>query len=172
MANTVEVVVGRVVKAHGVRGDVVVELHTDEPKRRFAPGTVLTFGDAHLRVHATRAHGERLVVTFNEITTRDAAESLVGAELVGVVQADAIPDDAAEFYDRHLVGLSVCRPDGAVAGVVEDVVHGPAQDLLVVATDAGQRLVPFVADLVPSVDLAAGRLTVADIPGLLDDQGD
>ena len=172
MASTIEVVVGRVVKAHGVRGDVVVELHTDEPKRRFAPGTVLSLADARLTVRATRAHGERLVVTFTELTTRDAAEAIVGAELVGVVQSDAMPDDAAEFYDRHLVGLEVHRPDGTMAGVVEDVVHGPAQDILVVATEAGQRLVPFVAALVPSIDLKAGRLVVADVPGLLDDEGD
>jgi len=171
MASTVEVVVGRVVKAHGVRGDVVVELHTDEPKLRFAAGTVLLFEDAHLTVRTTRAQGARWVVAFDEVTTRDAAEALVGAELRGVVQSDAKPADAAEFYDRHLIGLDVCLPGGVVAGVVTDVVHGPAQDLLVIDTATGQRLVPFVAALVPSVDLDAHRLTVAAVPGLLDDEG-
>jgi len=168
---TVEVVVGKVKKALGVRGVVVVELHTDEPALRFAVGESLATEEDPTRLCVRTSHrqGKTMLVSFEGYTTRSQAETLIGATLVAAVAADATPENKAEFYDRHLVGLTVCRPDGTVAGTVEDVIHGPAQDLLVVATPAGQRLVPFVETLVPSVDLEAERLTVADIPGLLDD---
>ena len=173
MTGTVEVVVGRVVKAHGVRGDVTVELHTDEPKLRFAAHAVITVqgSERQLHVRGTHPQGGRLVVTFDELQTRNDAEAIVGAELKAVVQSLARPADDAEFYDRHLIGLAVAKEDGTVVGTVEDVLHGAAQDILVIATDGGQRLVPFVAALVPAVDLDAGRLTVAAVPGLLDDEG-
>ena len=172
MAGTVEVVVGRVVKAHGVRGDVVVESHTDEPALRFATGTTLGVEHAprQLVVRSARHSGGRLVVGFSGIDTRNDAEALVGTTLVATVPADATPHDESEYYDRHLVGLAVCKPDGTQVGVVDDVLHGPAQDVLAVATPAGQRLVPFVAALVPAVDIDGRRLTVADIPGLLEDE--
>ena len=168
---TVEVIVGKVTKALGVQGVVVVELHTDEPALRFAVGAVLSTEETLMRLSVRTSHrqGKRMLVSFDGYTTRSQAETLIGATLVTAVAADATPQDKAEFYDRHLVGLSVCRPDGVVAGTVEEVIHGPAQDLLAVDTPAGQRLVPFVEALVTNIDLAAQRLTVADIPGLLDD---
>jgi len=169
---TVEVVVGKVVKALGVHGTVVVELHTDEPALRFAVGTILTVEEApiRLRVRTAERQGKRMLASFQGLTTRNQAEALIGATLMATVAGDVTPEDDSEFYDRHLVGMAVCKPDGTVAGTVEEVVHGPAQDLLAVATAAGQRLVPFVDELVPSIDLEAGRLTVADIPGLLEDE--
>jgi len=171
--NTALVIVGKVVKAHGVRGDVVVDVRTDEPARRFARGAMLAIEDAQrqLTVRAARAQANRYVVSFEQIPTRNDAEALVGATLVAAVPDDERPADKAEYYDRHLVGLTACLGDGTPVGTVVDVLHGPAQDVLVVRTAMGERLVPFVTALVPGVDLEAGRLTIADVPGLLEDEG-
>ena len=170
-----EVVVGRVGRAHGVRGEVSVDVRTDEPERRFAPGAALR-ADGHsshaLTVLATRPHGPRLLVSFEEVTDRSAAEALRGADLIAQVSSGERPVDPEEFYDHQLVGLAVRTPDRGHVGRVRDVLHLPSQDVLVVTTDEGQEaLVPFVAALVPSIDLAAGEVTVADQPGLLDDEG-
>lgn len=168
-----DVVVGRVARAHGIRGELVVELRTDEPERRFMPGAVLHVADDEertLTVRSTRTQGPRLRVSFAEVSNREAAEALRGAILATRVDADERPDDPEEFYDRQLVGLAAVTTDGSAAGVVAEVMHLPAQDLLVVRrSDGAQALVPFVTELVPEVDLAAGRIVVADRPGLLDD---
>jgi len=170
-AATVDVIVGKVVKAHGTRGDVVVELHTDEPERRFAAGSAVEVAliGRRLTVRQRRHLDGRLVVSFAGVVTRNEAESLVGAELSATVPADQRPADKAEYYDRHLIGLAVRRQDGQPAGVVVEVTHGVAQDILVVETHVGRRLVPFVDALVPTVDVDAGYITVADMPGLLDE---
>jgi len=110
-----------------------------------------------------------MIVRFAEVATRDEAEELVGDVLVATVPVSERPGDDAEYYDRQLVGLIAQAVDGRQLGQVVDVVHGPAQDLLAIRTPGGECLVPFVAALVPRVDLEAGCLTVVDLPGLLDD---
>jgi 16S rRNA processing protein RimM len=90
--------------------------------------------------------------------------------LIASVEPDEEPDQPEEFYDRQLIGLTVTRPDGVEVGVVGSVLHLPAQDVLEIETATGTRLVPFVAALVPKVDLDAARLTVVDVVGLLDDR--
>ena len=176
---TVEVVVGRIGKAHGVRGEVSVEPRTDEPDRRFAVGAVLGVrtprGDvpggadrpAVVTVSRTRWHQSRLLVTFAEAEDRTAAEALRGLTLVADVDASETPADPEEFYDHQLVGCQVFTTDGRPVGEVADVLHGGGQDLLSVKTDLGEALVPFVSALVPTIDLAARRVEVADRPGLL-----
>lgn len=179
-AGTREVVVGRIGRPHGVRGEVSVELRTDEPDRRFVPGVVLGteaprvappgsgVRPERLTVRAARWHQDRLLVTFEELTDRTAAESVRGLLLLTEVAQDARPDDPEEFYDHQLVGLRVVTTDGRDVGEVAAVVHGAAQDLLAVRTSAGpEALVPFVTALVPEVDLGARRVVVADRPGLL-----
>lgn len=174
--NTVEVVVGRIGKAHGLRGDVTVEVRTDEPERRFAIGAALraqaprgsAFGLPGLTVAATRWHSSRLLVRFEELVDRTAVEGARGVLLHTTIAADETPDDPEEFYDHQLVGLAAYDVDGRALGEVSAVVHGGAQDLLTVRTSDGREaLVPFVAALVPEVDLAAGRVVVADRPGLV-----
>ncbi|MDQ3166125.1 MAG: ribosome maturation factor RimM [Actinomycetota bacterium] len=165
-----EVVVGRVGRAHGVRGEVSVEVRTDEPDRRFAPGSTLRpepGSRGALIVVAARTHGTRLLVTFEQVSDRTAAESLSGAMLLAPVDEASRPDDPEEFYDHQLVGLVVRATNGDAVGAVSRVMHLPTQDVLVVACDAGDVLVPFVAELVPSVDLVAGEVLVANLPGLL-----
>lgn len=171
----VEVVVGIVGRAHGLRGDVAVELRTDEPEVRFAPGVVLGCEGltSTLTVASVRdAAAGRLVVRFVEAPDRTAAESLRGRVLVVHVDPDERPagDDPEEYYDRQLRGLRVLDADDQEVGVVADVIHLPSQDLLAVTTDAGERLVPFVSDLVPHIDLTAGiaRLSAA-AAGLFED---
>ncbi|NLE99063.1 MAG: ribosome maturation factor RimM [Propionibacterium sp.] len=164
------VIVGRVGRAHGIRGDVSIDMATDEPKRRFAKGAKLRLADeTHVEVASVRWHGSRLLVSFVGYPDRTAVERLTGQELWTTVRTDERPDDPEEFYDRHLIGLEVRRADGTTAGVVTEVTHLPSQDLLTVDVDGEERLVPFVGELVPTVDLEGGYLQLADVHGLLED---
>ncbi|WP_307861788.1 ribosome maturation factor RimM [Nocardioides sp. SYSU D00065] len=172
----IEVVVGRIGKPHGIRGEVTLDVRTDEPDRRFAPGTTLRAEapaganrrPATLTVARARWHQSTLLVTFEELADRNAAEAVRGTVLHATIAHDETPEDPEEYYDHQLVGLDVVDLDGAPLGTVKAVVHGSAQDLLTVRTPDGRdALVPFVAALVPEVDLDAGRLVVADRPGLV-----
>ncbi len=173
---TIEVVVGRIGKPHGIRGEVTVDVRTDEPERRFAAGSVLraepprgsASRHAILTVARTRWHQGVLLAVFEEIPDRTAAESARGIVLHASIPADESPEDPDEYYDHQLVGLPAFDTDGALLGTVTGLVHGGAQDLLTVATPGGREaLVPFVKALVPEVDVPAGRLVIADRPGLV-----
>lgn len=172
--STDTVVVGVIGRPHGVRGEVAVELRTDEPERRFAPGQVLyeDEGSRLFTVQSARDHAGRLLVRFAELADRAAAEAVRGTLLVATVEPDERPAESDEFYDRQLIGLRARTRDGADIGMVGSVIHLPAQDVLEIETAAGTRLVPFVTALVPQVDLDVGYLTVADVAGLLDDEAD
>jgi 16S rRNA processing protein RimM len=159
---------------------VSVEPRTDEPERRFAEGAALGLraprGSEPLAagrpetvtVRRTRWHQSRLLVTFEGIEDRTAAEQLRGLSLVLDLDPDEVPEDPEEFYDHQLVGLAVFTTDGGAVGQVTDVIHGASQDLLAVRTaDGREALVPFVSALVPVVDVPGRRLEVADRPGLL-----
>jgi 16S rRNA processing protein RimM len=174
VGDTVEVVVGVVGRAHGLRGDVAIDLRTDEPDRRFAVGQVLRdeVGGRRLTVASSRYHSGRLLVQFDELGDRTAVEAVRGVRLVVDVPVDEVPTDDGEYYDRQLVGLRVRDAAGVDVGSVSEVVHLPAQDALEVSTAEGPRLVPFVQDLVPVVDLDQGFVRLADVPGLLTDLDD
>lgn len=174
--STIEVLVGRIGKPHGLRGDLTVDVRTDEPERRFAPGSVLRAqapaGSASalraVTVAATRWHQSVLLVRFEEISGRDAAEAARGILLHATIPVDESPEDPDEYYDHQLVGLAAYDVSGAPLGEVAGLVHGGAQDLLTVrTTDGRDALVPFVKALVPEVDLAGGRVVIADRPGLV-----
>lgn len=175
MSETVEVVVGRLGKPHGIRGEVTVDVRTDEPERRFAAGVTLRAqppkGSAAtyrtLTVVRSRWHQQTLLVVFEELTDRNAAEAARGIVLHADLPVDQTPDDPDEFYDHQLIGLAAYDTDGTHLGSVTAISHG-AQDLLTIRTlDHRDALVPFVTALVPEVDVAAGRLVVADRPGLV-----
>lgn len=165
-----QLVVGRIGRPHGIRGEVTVEVRTDDPELRFAPGAELATDPASagpLVVRAARWHKGVLLVGFEGVTDRNAAEALRGTLLV-IDSADLPPlPDPDEFHDHELVGLTVVTVAGEPVGEVVDVLHH-GQDLLVVRREKGEALVPFVKALVPEVDLAAGRLVVDAPPGLLD----
>jgi 16S rRNA processing protein RimM len=176
VSEDIEVVVGRIGKPHGIRGEVTLDVRTDEPERRFAPGTTLRAQapagadrrPSSLTVARARWHQSTLLVTFEELPDRNAAEAARGTVLHATLAHDEVPDDPDEYYDHQLVGLSVVDLDGSELGTVKALVHGSAQDLLTVrTTDGRDALVPFVSALVPEVDLEAGRLVVADRPGLV-----
>lgn len=169
MAQLVDVLVGTIGRAHGLRGEVTVHVRTDEPERRFAPGAPLTVAGRPRTVASARWHSGTLLLTLDKVTDRTAAEALRGQELWASVPADEAPADEGEYWDRQLVGLAVLDAAGAVAGTITDVLHLPAHDTLVVDTAAGERLIPFVDALVPVVDLEAGHVQVADVDGLLND---
>lgn len=164
------VVVGRIGRAHGIKGELTVDVRTDEPERRFAAGSSLVAGDRTVVVAAARNHSGRLLLRLEGVTDRTGAETLHGRLLeVDVDPADEPVEDDA-YYDHQLVGLRVHDHVGTDVGVVTEVLHLPEQDLLSIDLDDGPSgvLVPFVGALVPVVDLAAGLVRLADVPGLLD----
>ncbi len=172
-----QLVVGRVGRAHGVRGEVSVQVRTDDPGRRFAPGTVLATDPAALgplTVGSVRWHLGRLLVRFDGLADRTRAEELAGALLLVDSAAVGTPEDPDEFNDHDLIGLVAVTVAGDRVGTVTDVLHH-GQDLLVISAagagagaGAGETLVPFVRAIVPEVDIAAGRLVLDPPPGLLD----
>ena len=182
--DTIELLVGRIGKPHGIRGEVTVDVRTDEPERRYVAGARLRatppkdrtdakgardagFPHRELTVARTRWHQGVLLVTFEELADRTAAETARGVLLHAAVPLDERPEDPEEFYDHQLVGLAAHDTDGALLGEVVALVHG-AQDLLQLrTTDGREALVPFVAALVPEVDLDGGRVVIADRPGLV-----
>ena len=172
------VIVGRVGRPHGIRGELVIGVRTDEPDLRFAVGAVLdvhaepepTGDQPTLTVARARWHSGQLLVAFEGITDRTAAGELTGSWLS--VDSGQLPrtGDPDEFRDHELIGLSVRTPDGGLVGVVTDVLHH-GQDLLVIERADGRDeecLVPFVKALVPEVDVAARLLVIDPPPGLLD----
>jgi 16S rRNA processing protein RimM len=162
------VVVGRIGRAHGIRGELSVDPRTDFPELRFAVGARLHTDAGTLTVLAARPHGARWLVTFRDIGDRTAAERLAGTVLSAEVDDDeSLEGD--EYFDRQLIGLDV-ESAGKVIGTVCAVRHGSAQDTLEIHTDGRRVRVPFVAALV-EVDLSANRLIVTDRPGLLDPRG-
>lgn len=165
-------VVGRIGAAHGIRGEVAVDVRTDAPEARFAPGAVLATEPAAggpLTVSRCRWHGSRLLVRFAEVSGRSAAEALRDTFLV--VDATELPPTEApdEFHDHELIDLAVVSTAGDDVGTVADVFHAPGQDLLAIRLRAGgEALVPFVAAIVPVVDPASGTLVIDPPPGLID----
>ncbi|KYJ99563.1 16S rRNA processing protein RimM [Microbacterium sp. CH1] len=169
--------VGRLVKAHGLKGALKLELYTDNPERRFVPGAAFT-----LQVpEASPWHGKEIVVReyrvmngnpvvfFEDVDDRNAAESLVRAILWMDQDEDETEDNA--WFDHQLVGLDVVR-DETVVGRVVRVEHLPAQDLLIVKPSTGgadEVMVPFVEAIVPTVDVAAGRVIVTPPAGLFEE---
>ena len=169
----VEVVIGRIGRAHGVRGEVSVDLRTDEPERRFLVGSDVRVSPARpngsLTIAAVRPHSGRLLVSFEQLRDRTAAEQLRGAIISIDVDPGDRPEDPEEFYDHQLVGLRVRSAAGAELGTVDSVLHLPAHDVLAVRlTGEREVLVPFVTDMVPVVDVDAGFVEVVDSAGLLE----
>lgn len=168
--------VGRLTKAHGLKGAIKVELYTDAPERRFVPGAVFalqvpTSSPWHgktLELTELKFYNSHPVAFFQGISDRSAAETLIKA-ILWIDQDLAEPSDEEDaWYDHQLVGLAVLR-DGARIGTITQVDHLPAQDLLTVRTESGDVLVPFVKAIVTSVDLTAGTVVVTPPLGLFEE---
>lgn len=171
-----ELVVGRVVKAHGIGGEVVVEVRTDDPAARFAPGNALrakkSRGGAAVRnyvVAGAREHGARLLVRLDGVDDRNAADALRGC--VFVVDSDDLPpiDEADTYYDHQLEGLKIRTTAGQDIGVIVEVLHTAGGELLAVkrSDDGDELLVPFVSAIVTSVSLEQGTVEIDPPEGLL-----
>jgi 16S rRNA processing protein RimM len=169
----VQLVVGRIGRAHGIKGEVSVEVRTDEPELRLAPGAVLATDPAAtgpLTIATGRVHSGRLMLRFEGVTDRNGAEALRGTLLIAEVDPEETPEDPEEFYDHQLIDLDVVTVDGREVGRIAEITHLPYQDLLVVArTGGGEVLVPFVSAIVPEIDLAGQRAVIDPPPGLLDE---
>lgn len=169
--------VGRLVKAHGLKGALKLELYTDDPAGRFVPGAEFTlqvpeaspWHGKTLTVREYRVMNATSVVFFEGVDDRTAAEGLVKAILWIDQDETEEPEDDA-WYDHQLTGLAVVRDDVVVGRVIR-VDHLPAQDLLIVrpTTGADEIMVPFVSAIVPTVDLAAGRIIVTPPAGLFEE---
>ena len=176
---TTQLRVGRLTKAHGLKGALKVELYTDDPDRRFTPGATFT-----LQVPTSSSwHGRTLELTelrwyngnavgfFVGVSDRTEAEALVKAILWVDHDETEVPEEPDAWYDHQLVGLRALR-DGVEVGRVARVDHLPAQDLLAITTADREVLVPFVAAIVPNVDITAGTVTLTPPPGLFEDLPD
>jgi 16S rRNA processing protein RimM len=167
----VQLVVGRIAKAHGVGGEVSVDVRTDEPDSRFAIGSILATDPVEigpLTVERARWHSGRLLVRFGGVLDRSAAEALRGTLLVVDSATSPAAGDPEDFWDHDLIGLTAHTTDGRSLGVITDVLHPPGPDVLSLDIAGQSVLVPFVRAIVPVVDLAAGRVVIDPPEGLLD----
>lgn len=168
-------VVGRIGRAQGVRGELTVEVRTDSPEERFSSGAVLFTEERPgvpptVTVESHRWQSGRLVIRLGGVADRTAAEAMRGVVLLADV--DVLDNDDDEFHDQALIGLAVRDLDGNALGQVSSVLHLPGQDLLSVLTGSGSELlVPFVSEIVPEVDLEGGFLVV-DLPSGLAELGE
>lgn len=168
--------VGRLIRAHGLKGALKVELYTDEPERRFVPGATFSlqvpvdspWRGRPLVLREFRSINESPYAFFEGVEDRSTAESLVRA-ILWVDQDDTEELAPNTWYDHQLVGLrAVLDADGSELGTVTRVDHLPAQDLFVIATDHGEVMVPFVSEIVPVVDVDAGLIRLTPPGGLFD----
>ncbi|MEU1668900.1 ribosome maturation factor RimM [Streptomyces sparsogenes] len=168
-----QLVVARIGRAHGIKGEVTVEVRTDEPELRLAPGAVLATDPSSvgpLTIETGRVHSGRLLLRFAGVADRTAAEALRNTLLIAEVDPEETPEDPEEYYDHQLIDLDVVTVDGTEVGRIAEISHLPYQDLLVVRRpDGGEVLVPFVSQVVPEIDLEEQRAVIDPPPGLLDD---
>ncbi len=167
-----QLVVARIGRAHGIKGEVTVEVRTDEPELRLGPGAVLATEPAAtgpLTIATGRVHSGRLLLRFEGVSDRTGAEALRNTLLIADVDPEASPEDPEEFYDHQLIDLDVVTADGTEVGRIAEVSHLPYQDLLIVRRpDGSEVMVPFVTEIVPEIDLELQRAVIAPPPGLLD----
>ena len=160
------VVVGAVTKAHGLRGEVAVQVRSDNPDR-FAPGSEVFLSDGRtLTIERSHPHGRALLVKFAEVDDRTGADALRGQELsVPESWLPELPD--GEYWPFQLEGCTVTTEDGVELGSVAEVIANPANDLWVARDGTGaETLIPALRDVIVSVDIAAKRIVVRDLPGL------
>ncbi len=168
-----QLVVARIGRAHGIKGEVTVEVRTDEPELRLGPGAVLATDPASagpLTVETGRVHSGRLLLRFAGVKDRTAAEALRNTLLIAEVDPQATPEDPEEFYDHQLMDLDVVLADGTGIGRITEITHLPSQDLFIVKRpDGSEVMIPFVEEIVTEIDLEEQRAVITPPPGLIDD---
>ncbi len=162
------VMVGRIGKPHGIRGEVTLEVRTDEPELRFAPGTTLhRESGSDLIVSGFHWHSGRVLLKFLGVDSRNAAEELRNSILTVERSDTEVPEESDEYYDSNLMGCEVRTVAGELIGNVTDVLHLPSQEVLVVGRESMEYLIPFVESIVPTIDIGAKLITVDPPEGLL-----
>lgn len=168
-----QLVVARIGRAHGIKGEVTVEVRTDEPELRLGPGAVLATEPAStgpLTIEAGRVHSGRLLLRFEGVRDRTAAESLRNTLLISEVDPEELPEDPEEFYDHQLMDLDVVLADGTEIGRITEITHLPSQDLFIVERpDGTEVMIPFVEEIVSEIDLEEQRAVITPPPGLIDE---
>ncbi|MFE1234255.1 ribosome maturation factor RimM [Streptomyces sp. NPDC058745] len=171
-----QLVVARIGRAHGIRGEVTVEVRTDEPELRLSPGAVLSTdpaGTGPLTVETGRVHSGRLLLRFEGVRDRTAAEALRNTLLIADVDPDELPEEEDEYYDHQLIDLDVVLADGTEVGRITEISHLPSQDLFIVERPDGTELmIPFVEEIVTEIDLEQQRAVIDPPPGLIDDRAE
>ncbi|WP_416973211.1 ribosome maturation factor RimM [Streptomyces sp. 4F14] len=169
-----QLVVARVGRAHGIKGEVTVEVRTDEPELRLAPGAVLATDPASagpLTIATGRVHSGRLLLRFEGVTERNGAEALRNTLLIADVDPEELPEEEDEYYDHQLMDLDVVTVDGTEVGRITEISHLPSQDLFIVERpDGSEVMIPFVSEIVTEIDLEEQRAVIDPPPGLIDDQ--
>jgi 16S rRNA processing protein RimM len=153
--------VGRIGRAHGILGEATIEVRTDEAADRFAIGAKLdTDGHGSLTVASARVHNGILLLAFKGISDRNGIEKYRNELLYAEVDIDAPGADQDDYHVLQLIGCKAHLVDGDLFGEVTDVLNLPGQDVLVIKTDEGESLIPFVHQLVPSVDIKSKKMVV------------
>ncbi|MGW2895869.1 ribosome maturation factor RimM [Streptomyces sp. NPDC001212] len=169
-----QLVVARIGRAHGIKGEVTVEVRTDEPELRLAPGAVLATDPASagpLTIETGRVHSGRLLLRFEGVRDRTAAEALRNILLIAEIDPEELPEGEDEYYDHQLMDLDVVTTDGKEVGRITEISHLPSQDLLIVERpDGTEVMIPFVGEIVTEIDLEEQRAVIDPPPGLIDDQ--
>ncbi|GAA2322788.1 ribosome maturation factor RimM [Streptomyces kunmingensis] len=171
-----QLVVGRIGRAHGIKGDVTIEVRTDEPELRLGPGAVLATDPAAtgpLTIASGRVHSGRLLLRFEGVSDRTGAEALRNTLLIAEVDPEELPEDPEEFYDHQLMDLDVVTADGIEVGRITEISHLPSQDLFIVERpDGSEVMIPFVEEIVTEIDLEEQKAVITPPPGLIDDQAE
>ncbi|MFP3987631.1 ribosome maturation factor RimM [Streptomyces sp. E11-3] len=171
-----QLVVARIGRAHGIKGEVTVEVRTDEPELRLAPGAVLATDPAAtgpLTIETGRVHSGRLLLRFAGVRDRTAAEALRNTLLIADVDPDEQPEDPDEYYDHQLMDLDVVLTDGTEVGRITEVSHLASQDLFIVERpDGTEVMIPFVEEIVTGIDLDKQQAVIDPPPGLIDDRAE
>jgi 16S rRNA processing protein RimM len=165
------VAIGRIGRARGIRGEVFIQPWTDDPDGRFAVGAVLRTDPPErgpLTVETVSSAGGKWVVRFAGFADRSTAEALRGTMLVLPLGERPPIEDPDEFYDTDLIGLAARTTDGTPLGPIRDVLHAGSADYLVLDVEGTERLVPFVAAVVPTVDVRGGVVEIDPPEGLFD----
>ena len=171
-----QLVVARIGRAHGIKGEVTVEVRTDEPELRLAPGAVLATDPAAkgpLTIETGRVHSGRLLLRFEGVTDRTGAEALRNILLIADVDPEELPEEEGEYYDHQLMDLDVVTKDGVEVGRITEISHLPSQDLFIVErADGSEVMIPFVEAIVTEIDLEEQRAVIDPPPGLIDDRAE
>ncbi|MEV7568283.1 ribosome maturation factor RimM [Streptomyces tanashiensis] len=171
-----QLVVARIGRAHGIKGEVTVEVRTDEPELRLGPGAVLLTDPASagpLTIETGKVHSGKLLLRFEGVRDRNAAEALRNTLLIAEVDPTEMPEEEDEYYDHQLMDLDVVLADGTEIGRITEISHLPSQDLFIVERPDGTELmIPFVGEIVTEIDLEEQRAVIDPPPGLIDDRAE